>query len=74
MSDRNLKMTNIGSTDKKLRILGGLVLLVVSFVALGGLSTTLGIIALVIGVVLIVTALINFCPAYKLLGVGTAKK
>lgn len=67
-------MTNIGSTDKKLRILGGLVLLVVSFVALGGLSTTLGIIALVIGVVLIVTALINFCPAYKLLGVGTAKK
>ena len=66
-------MANVGSTDKKLRIVGGLVLLSLSFVALGGVSTTLGIIAIVVGAVLIVTGLVNFCPAYKLLGIGTTK-
>lgn len=66
-------MANIGRTDKLLRILGGLVLLGVSFMTLGGVSTTPGIIAIVVGVVLLVTALVNFCPAYKLLGIGTAK-
>ena len=66
-------MANVGSTDKKLRIIGGLVLLAISFMALGGLSTTLGIIAIVVGVVLLVTGLVNFCPAYKLLGIGTVK-
>lgn len=67
-------MVNVGSTDKKLRIVGGLALLGLSFVALGGVGTSLGIIAIVVGAVLIVTGLINFCPAYKLLGIGTAKK
>ena len=66
-------MANVGSTDKKLRIIGGLVLLAISFMALGGLSTTLGIIAIVVGAVLLVTGLVNFCPAYKLLGIGTVK-
>ncbi len=67
-------MANVGSTDKKLRLLGGAALLVISFIALGGLSTTLGLLAIVVGAVLIVTALVNFCPAYKLLGIGTASK
>lgn len=67
-------MANVGSTDKILRIIGGLVLLGISFIALGGLSTTLGIVAIVVSAVLIVTALVNFCPAYKLFGIGTAKK
>ena len=66
-------MANVGSTDKKLRIIGGLVLLALAFMALGGLSTGLGIVAIVVGAVLIVTGLVNFCPAYKLLGIGTAK-
>ena len=66
-------MANVGSTDKKLRIIGGLVLLGLSFMLLGGLSTTLGIIAIVAGAVLVITGLVNFCPAYKLLGIGTAK-
>lgn len=66
-------MANVGRTDKILRVIGGLALLGISFMALGGVSTTLGIIAIVVGVVLLVTALVNFCPAYKLLGIGTAK-
>ena len=66
-------MANIGSTDKKLRIIGGVVLLLVSLMALGGLGTTLGIIAIVAGIVLIVTGLVNFCPAYRLLGIRTIK-
>lgn len=67
-------MKNVGRTDKMLRIIGGLVLLGISFMTLGGVSTTLGIIAIVVAVVLLFTALVNFCPAYKLLGFGTAKK
>lgn len=67
-------MVNIGSTDKKIRILTGVVFLAISFLVLGGLSTILGVLAIVIGAVLVVTALVNFCPAYKLLGIGTAKK
>ena len=66
-------MANIGSTDKKLRIVGGLVLLGLSFIAFGGVSTTLGIITIVVGAVLLVTALVNFCPAYRLLGIRTTK-
>lgn len=67
-------MANVGSTDKKLRIAGGVALMGISFAALGGVSTGLGIAAVVAGVVLIVTGVVNFCPAYKLLGIGTAKK
>ncbi len=67
-------MANIGSTDKKLRILAGVALLAISLLALGGLSTTLGIFSIVVSAVLVVTALVNFCPAYRLLGIETTRK
>ncbi len=65
---------NIGQTDKIIRLLAGAVLLALAFLKLGGLATTAGIVAAVVGAVLIVTALINFCPAYGLLGLRTNKK
>ncbi len=67
-------MANIGSTDKKLRLLGGVVLIIFSFVALGGPSTPIGILAIIVGAVSILTALVNFCPAYKLFGITTVPK
>lgn len=67
-------MANIGRIDKTTRIVAGIVLLGLSFLALGGFGTLWGIIAMIVGVVLLVTASINFCPAYKVLGTSTLKK
>jgi len=67
-------LANVGKTDKILRIAAGVVLLAAAFMVLGGLSTTAGIVASLVGVVLIVTAAINFCPAYRLLGLSTCKQ
>lgn len=67
-------VTNVGSTDKRIRLIVGAVLLALSFLILGGFNTTLGVVGLIIGAVLTITGLVNFCPAYHLLGIGTTKK
>ena len=61
---------NVGSIDKIVRLLAG--------VAIGGwgllvagLSSTSGLIALLIGIVLFATGLINFCPLFKILGISS---
>jgi len=64
---------NVGSADKIIRIVAGLALVALTFTMLGGLSSTMGLVALVVGVVLILTALINFCPLYRILGLRTNK-
>jgi len=69
-----ISIANVGQTDKMLRIIAGLVLGAVSFLLLGGLGSTAGIAALVVAVVLIATGALNFCPAYKILGLSTQKK
>jgi hypothetical protein len=53
---------NMGTTDRILRAIGGLVLIILYFanVITGGL----GIAALVIAAVLLLTALVGFCPLY----------
>lgn len=62
---------NVGSADRLIRIVVGLVLIVLPFVSAWG---TLGtIVSAVIGAVLVVTALVRFCPAYRLLGIRTCK-
>ena len=58
---------NIGSADKWLRIVFGGLILSQVFV---GLQTLWGI----VGLVLIATALINFCPIYFLLGMKSTSK
>lgn len=65
---------NIGKTDKIVRLVAGLALLAASLAVLGGVGTTLGIVAGIVGVVLLATATINFCPIYKLLGLNTGGK
>jgi len=56
--------TNVGSIDRVLRIVVGLVLLSLVFV---GPQTPWG----WIGIVPIVTAIVGWCPAYTLLGIKT---
>ena len=58
--------TNIGTIDRALRIIVGLVLISLVFI---GPQTAWG----WIGVVPLATALIGWCPAYSLLGITTCK-
>jgi len=59
--------TNINSTDRIIRLVAGIVLLSLVFI---GPQTPWG----YVGLILIVTAFINFCPAYALFGFSTKKK
>jgi len=58
--------TNVGSTDRILRILIGLILIALVFV---GPKTPWG----WIGVIPLVTGLFRTCPAYRLFGINTCK-
>lgn len=58
---------NVGKTDRIIRIVAGILLLSLIFV---GPQTWWGL----IGLVPLATAFMNFCPAYKLLGVDTLGK
>ena len=60
---------NVGSIDRAIRALVGIALLAVYF--LGSVQGTLGIVALVVGTVMLGTAAIGWCPPYSLLGINT---
>ncbi len=61
---------NVGKTDKIIRFLFGVVLIILAWTAFQG---TASIIITVIAAIPILTALINFCPLYSLLGVSTCQ-
>lgn len=62
---------NVGQTDKIIRIIVGVILIALDLfeVVTGSFSWILSLVA----VVLIVTAVINFCPIYKVLGKSTCE-
>jgi hypothetical protein len=60
-------MTNEGTIDRAVRIVAGLAILSLAFV---GPQSPLG----YLGLVPLATGVFGFCPAYKLLGLSTAKK
>ncbi len=65
---------NVGSADKRLRIVAGAVAGTVSLATLAGFASLPGIVALVLGVVAIAalgTAVTGICGLYSLLGVDT---
>ncbi|MGE4244064.1 MAG: DUF2892 domain-containing protein [Ramlibacter sp.] len=57
--------TNVGTLDRVLRIGAAIVLFVLYA------TGTLGAWSIVVGLVLLVTGLVRFCPAYRLLGIRT---
>ena len=59
---------NVGSMDRNIPFGAGAVLLIWGLVFKGGILLTL------IGIVLLPTGYLNFCPAYKLIGMNTDKK
>jgi hypothetical protein len=64
--------TNMGSTDKAVRIIMAIVLAALYFT--GTISGTLGIIALVVAGVFVLTSLISFCPLYAIFGMSTCAR
>jgi len=63
---------NIGSVDKFVRIIIAAIIMALYY--FGYISDTLAMVLLIIGIILLLTSLINFCPIYKIIGVNTYKK
>ncbi|HAR72277.1 YgaP family membrane protein [Empedobacter falsenii] len=63
---------NMGTFDKSIRLLIAIILVVLYFTNV--ISGTLGIIALIIAGVFILTSLLSFCPLYTVLGFNTCEK
>jgi drug/metabolite transporter superfamily protein YnfA len=62
---------NMGSADRVIRILLG-----VLFIVLYALKTTegtLGLVLAIVGGVFVLTSLVSFCPLYTILGINTCK-
>jgi len=71
----DMRFANVGSVDRILRILIGAALAALPFLRAGlDPSTAAGIASMAVGGVLIVTALIKFCPIYGLFGLRTRSR
>jgi len=62
---------NMGSTDKIIRVVIAAVFAILYFT--GTISGTLGIVALVLAGVFVLTSLVSFCPLYAPFGLSTCK-
>lgn len=60
---------NVGTVDRAIRAIIGII--AIAAFALGMVEGTLGIVALVVGVVMLGTAVLSWCPPYALLGINT---
>ncbi|MEE9396608.1 MAG: DUF2892 domain-containing protein [Methylococcales bacterium] len=58
--------SNVGGVDKKLRIVAGLAIIGWGVATQNWWGA--------VGVVPLLTAVLNFCPAYPILGINTCKK
>ncbi len=64
--------STVSNADRIVRILVAVVVAALYFTNL--ISGTTAIILIIIGAVLLLTSLINFCPLYYVLGLSTRKK
>ena len=65
-------MRNEGTADRVIRVILGIALLVGAWMGLGlATGDILGIVAAAIAGILILTGLVGFCPAYRLVGLRT---
>ncbi len=62
---------NVGTIDRTIRALAGIAGIAVY--ALNLAEGTVGIVALVVGIVMLGTSVIGWCPPYSLLGINTSK-
>ncbi|MEE4120901.1 MAG: DUF2892 domain-containing protein [Paracoccaceae bacterium] len=62
---------NVGNIDRIARAALGVILLIAAFTAGWGTAGT--VIAAVVGLVMLGTSAMRFCPAYRLLGMNTCQ-
>ncbi|WP_293172865.1 DUF2892 domain-containing protein [Oceanithermus sp.] len=62
----------MGKADQIVRFLLGVLLLLAYF--LGWVNGSAGVVALIVGIVFVVTAAVRFCPLYRLFGLSTCDK
>ncbi len=65
---------NVGNIDRVIRLLAGIVIVVLLASQTIAISSTLGIILTVAGVIFLFTGAVNWCAIYSLLGLSTSKK
>jgi hypothetical protein len=63
---------NMGTIDRSIRSVIGIVL--ITLWPLGVLQGTLAIVSVVVGSVMLATALLRWCPPYDLLGINTGAR
>ena len=67
-------MKNESSADRVIRLVLGLAIAALAWFMLGlSAGSPLGIAAAVVAIVLVGTAAVGFCPAYRLFGIRTCK-
>ncbi|SFI32877.1 YgaP family membrane protein [Jannaschia pohangensis] len=66
---------NLGTVDRALRAILGLLLVAAPFVSGFALfaSTAATVVSVVVGIVLLATSAMRFCPLYRVLGIQTCK-
>ena len=66
---------NLGSPDRLIRAILGLALMVLPLLNMPAIwsSAALAYGSMAVGLILVVTALIRFCPLYRLVGISTCK-
>lgn len=63
--------TNMGGMDRGIRAIVGIILLALYF--MGTVTGALGWVALIVGIVMLATAVIGWCPAYMPFGIKTCR-
>jgi hypothetical protein len=64
---------NVGGMDRIIRVAAGIILLIIAAISLINNILWLGVITVLIGVVLVITAILGFCPLYLLFKINTKK-
>lgn len=69
------KTANVGSVDRILRIIVGVILIALPYVYASSMwdSAAARWLVPIVGAVLVLTAVFRFCPAYRILGIKTCK-
>ncbi len=64
---------NTSNTDRLIRLVLGAAIAIGAWMYLASLGTLWGSILIIVGVILIATAAMGFCPLYRIAGISTCK-
>lgn len=66
-------MSNTNGVDRIIRVVLGLALIAIAWAYMASMGTVFAVIIGIVGLVLVVTAAISWCPLYALFGISTRK-